>query len=340
MPLLEVEELAVSFETPSGTVRAVDGLSLTIERGERVGIVGESGSGKSVTALAILGLVPASGHVTAGRLAFEGDELLTRSERQLQRWRGRHASMVFQDPLSSLNPFLRVGRQVAETLEVHLEMSRAEAGRRAAELLARVGIADAGSRLRDYPHQFSGGMRQRVAIAIAMACAPELLIADEPTTSLDVTVQAQILDVLAQLSTASGTAVILITHDLGVVAGFCDRLLVMYAGRIVESGPTDAVVGEPQHPYTRGLLESIPRLRGHLPARLRSVEGSPPEIGALLPGCAFAPRCPLAMPVCLEETPRLEPVPGEGQVHRVVACHAVARGYVPVTGTGNGEVAR
>jgi len=340
MPLLQVEELAVSFETPSGTVRAVDGVSLSIERGERVGIVGESGSGKSVTALAILGLVPASGRVTAGRLAFEGEELLTRSERQLQQWRGRHASMVFQDPLSSLNPFLRVGRQVAETLEVHLELSRAAAGRRAAELLAQVGIADAATRLRDYPHQFSGGMRQRVAIAIAMACAPELLIADEPTTSLDVTVQAQILEVLAELSTASGTAVILITHDLGVVAGFCDRLLVMYAGRIVESGPTDAVVAEPQHPYTRGLLESIPRLRGPLPPRLRSVEGSPPDIGDVLPGCAFAPRCPLAMPVCLEETPPLEPAPGERQAHRVVACHAVARGYVPVLGTGNGEVAR
>jgi oligopeptide transport system ATP-binding protein len=192
--------------------------------------------------------------------------------------------------------------------------------------------------LRDYPHQFSGGMRQRVAIAIAMACAPELLIADEPTTSLDVTVQAQILEVLGDLSTASGTAVILITHDLGVVAGFCDRLLVMYAGRIVESGPTDAVVGEPRHPYTRGLLESIPRLQGPLPTRLRSVDGSPPEIGTFLPGCAFAPRCRLAMPVCREETPRLESAPGDGQAHHVVACHAVAGGYVPVPGTRNGEV--
>lgn len=321
--LLEAEELSVAFETLGGRVQAIQDVSFAVGRGERLGLVGESGSGKSVTALAILGLIQLPGRVTGGRVLFNGTNMLERSERQLQKWRGAHASMVFQDPLSSLNPFLRVGRQVTESLEVHLEMGKAEARSRAVELLGSVGITDAERRLRDYPHQFSGGMRQRVAIAIAMSCGPELLIADEPTTSVDVTVQAQILDVLGALSTTGGTAVILISHDIGVVAGFCDRVLVMYAGRLAEVGSADEIVGDPLHPYTRALLESIPRLHGPVAARLPAIEGSPPEAGAVAEGCAFAPRCPRVMPVCRSERPELAQ-PGARRTDRLVACHAVA----------------
>jgi oligopeptide/dipeptide ABC transporter ATP-binding protein len=314
--VLEVEDLVVRF----GGAEAVRGVTFSVEPGERVGIVGESGSGKSVTAQAVLRLLVPPGRVASGAIRFEGRDVLGFDRAELARWRGARASMVFQDPLSSLNPLMRVGRQVTETLRRHLGLGRAAAGARAADLFASVGIADASARLRDYPMTFSGGMRQRVAIAIAASCEPRLLIADEPTTSLDVTVQAQVLDLLDRMTAEVGTAVILISHDLAVVSGFCDRILVMYGGRIVESGTAEEIVERPRHPYTRALLASIPALTGELPRRLPSIPGSPPPAGASIRGCAFAPRCTSVVDVCREREPSLAGGP------HLTACHVVEPG--------------
>ncbi|MFI0422970.1 ABC transporter ATP-binding protein [Spongiactinospora sp. 9N601] len=319
--LLDVEDLVVRFATPGGEHTAVRGVSFSVRAGERVGIVGESGSGKSVTAQAVLRLLGPAATVAGGAIRFDGRDVLTFDRGELRRWRGAQAAMVFQDPLSSLNPLVRIGRQVTETLREHLGLDRRAATAKAAELLASVGIPDAAARLREYPMTFSGGMRQRVAIAIAISCAPRLLIADEPTTALDVTVQAQVLDLMDGMTADLGTAVVLISHDLGVVSTFCDRVLVMYAGRVVESGTADQIVEDPRHPYTRALLASIPSLEGELPRRLPSIPGTPPQPGQAHTGCAFADRCPLAADVCRAEDP--EPLDlGDG---RLAACHFADR---------------
>jgi len=304
--LLRVEDLRVEFWTNRGTVHAVNGISFEIGAGETLGIVGESGCGKSVTALALLGILARAGRVTSGRAMFECRDLLTLDDAQLRRIRGREIAMIFQDPMTSMNPVLTVGRQIREALETHFEMDRDQADRRAAELLDQVGIPSARMRLRDYPHQFSGGMRQRAMIAMALACEPKLLIADEPTTALDVTIQAQILDLVRELVSERQVALILITHDLGVVAGMCERVNVMYAGTIVESGSAGQIFGRPRHPYTLGLLRSIPRLDSRRRRRLEPIEGSPPNMLTAPRFCPFAPRCFNAIGTCVEHLPLLE----------------------------------
>src|ERR1700690_940509 len=292
MSLLEIEKLGVEFRTDEGVVRAVDGISMSIAPGETVGIVGESRSGKSVASLAILGFVPrAPGKITSGRAIFEGRDLLAMHRRQLAKIRGNRIAMIFQDPMTSLNPFLTIGRQLTEVTRLHLRHTQQQAQRHAIEMLARVGIPSPARRMDDYPHQFSGGMRQRVMIAMALACKPVLLIADEPTTALDVTIQAQILELLKDLQRAEGTAIILITHDLGVVANICRRVNVMYAGRFVEEAPVDELFLRPRHPYSRGLLDSIPRL-DTAKESLTPIRGQPPDLIHVPSGCAFHPRCP------------------------------------------------
>ncbi len=290
-PLLAVDDLRVQFWTYGGTVYAVNGISFDLAAGETLGIVGESGCGKSVTALALLGLLPRAGRVKSGRALMDGRDLLQLSDRELRRLRGRQIAMIFQDPMTSLNPVLTIGRQLREPLETHFGLSRKEATQRAAELIDRVGIPSAGARLRDYPHQFSGGMRQRAMIAMALACEPKLLIADEPTTALDVTIQAQILDLLRSLVAEENAALILITHDLGVVAGMCERVNVMYAGLFMETGSADQLFGSPRHPYTLGLLQSVPRLDAARRARLQPIEGAPRNMLSPPTACPFQPRC-------------------------------------------------
>ncbi|MGZ4291815.1 MAG: ABC transporter ATP-binding protein [Gaiellaceae bacterium] len=307
-PLLEVEDLAVRFWTSRGNVHAVNGVSFDIAPGETLGIVGESGCGKSVTSLALLGILPRAGRVTAGSARFDGKELTTMSDSQLRTIRGRQIAMIFQDPMTSLNPVLTIGRQLREPLETHLGLGKKDALDRAAELLDQVGISDAKRRLRDYPHQFSGGMRQRAMIAMALACEPKLLIADEPTTALDVTIQAQILDLLRQLVSERDTALIMITHDLGVVAGICERVEVMYAGTFVESGSADEIFGRPRHPYTLGLLESVPRLHTRRAAALNPIPGTPRNMLSAPSSCPFAPRCRFHQLRCDEELPQLRAV--------------------------------
>ena len=315
-PILSVRELRVEFRTEGTVVRAVDGVSFDLDRSQTIGIVGESGSGKSVTNLAVLRLVPdPPGRITGGSIRFAGQELFALSESAMRKVRGKRISMVFQDPMTSLNPYLKVGRQLGEVLELHERASRSEARRRSIEMLERVGIPDAASRIDRYPHEFSGGMRQRVMIAMALLCKPELLIADEPTTALDVTVQAQILDLIREMREALGTSVVLITHDLGVVAGMADEVVVMYAGRIVEDAPTGALFANPRHPYTLGLLRSIPRLDRETD-RLTPIPGRPPDLRRLPEGCPFAPRCAYAVDRCREEDPELRPV----GPHHTVAC--------------------
>jgi len=290
--LLTVDDLHVEFVSRNRTVRAVRGLSYSMQPGETLGLVGESGSGKSVSALSLLGLLPERvGRVSHGSAIFDGQDLIGMPQDKLRRIRGDRIAMIFQDPLSSLNPVLTIGRQIAETLETHRGMSGKAARLRAIELLELVGIPGAAKRVDDHPHQFSGGMRQRAMIAIALACEPSLLIADEPTTALDVTIQAQILSLLKRLRQELGMAVLIITHDLGVVAGFADRLAVMYAGRLVEIGRTEDVLAAPSHPYTIGLLRSLPRLDRPRQAALTPIEGSPPDLASDLVGCPFAPRC-------------------------------------------------
>jgi oligopeptide/dipeptide ABC transporter ATP-binding protein len=319
--LLSVEDLHVRFSTRRGTVHAVNGITFDIAPGETLGIVGESGCGKSVTSLAILGLLARNGRVESGRALFEGTDLVRQSDRALRKIRGREVAMIFQDPMSSLNPVLTIGRQIREALETHFDMNRKEAEHRASELLDRVGIPRADERLRDYPHQFSGGMRQRAMIAMALACEPKLLIADEPTTALDVTIQAQILDLLRELVAEENAALILITHDLGVVAGMCERVNVMYAGMFVETGSADQLFGAPRHPYTLGLLQSVPRLDAARRARLHPIEGSPPNMLQAPLACPFQPRCRYEVDLSRRQVPQLiELEPG----HKVACFNPVA----------------
>jgi oligopeptide transport system ATP-binding protein len=318
--LLDVRNLTTRFFTSAGAVHAVDGVSFSLAAGEAIGLVGESGCGKSVTALSIMRLVPSPpGRVVAGEVLFDGRDLLKLSDAELRRVRGGEVAMIFQDPMTSLNPVLPIGLQIAESLELHKGVGRAAARRRAGELLDLVGIPSASRRLDDYPHQFSGGMRQRVMIAMAISCEPKLLIADEPTTALDVTIQAQILDLLRRLRSQLGMALILITHDLGVVAGICDRVHVMYAGKIVEAAPVDDAFADPRHPYTLGLLGSIPRIDRPFGAKLTPIEGMPPDLIDDSGGCAFAPRCLYCVERSLREAPPLLPVPGSEVDHRA-AC--------------------
>jgi oligopeptide transport system ATP-binding protein len=314
--LLQVKGLKTYFYTYDGVVKAVDGVSFELGEGETLGLVGESGCGKSVTALTIMGLTPRPpARILAGEVLFRGQDLLKLKQEELRRIRGKSISMIFQDPMTSLNPVLTVGRQISEALELHLKMSRQEARQRSVELLQMVGIPDAAQRLRDYPHQFSGGMRQRVMVAMALSCNPQLLIADEPTTALDVTIQAQILQLLKELTSRLGTAVILITHNFGVVAGFVDRVLVMYLGLVVEEAPTRELFRNPRHPYTQGLFRSLPRLDLGERERLTPIQGLPPDLRFTPPGCPFNTRCPHVQPRC-DERPPLRSI-GEGHA---IAC--------------------
>jgi oligopeptide transport system ATP-binding protein len=317
--ILQVEGLKTHFFTEEGVVRAVDDVSFTLSRGRTLGIVGESGSGKSVTNLSVLRLIPnPPGRIVAGRIVFDGQDLVQLSEGRMRAIRGKRISMIFQDPMTSLNPYLRVSRQLTEVLELHEKLTRREARQRSIAMLEEVGIPEAAARFDNYPHEFSGGMRQRVMIAMALLCKPELLIADEPTTALDVTIQAQILALIDKMRQELGSAVILITHDLGVVAGMADEVAVMYAGRIVEQAPTEELFARPSHPYTLGLLESIPRLdtkREHL----HPIPGRPPDLVHLGPGCPFAPRCRMVIDRCHREYPEFRDI---SPVHKA-ACWVV-----------------
>jgi peptide/nickel transport system ATP-binding protein len=313
--LLEVSDLQVSFATEEGVVHAVDGVSFSVDPGEVVAIVGESGSGKSVTAMTLMGLTRGPNARFGGRAIFDGGDLVTASESELRKVRGAGIAMVFQDPMSSLNPVYRIGKQIVEQIRVHdRNVSKEQAMERAAELMERVGVPRAGDRLRSYPHEFSGGMRQRVMIAMALSCSPKLLIADEPTTALDVTIQAQILDQLRQLRTDTGAGIILVTHDLGVVADIADRIVVMYAGRVVEQGTLDELFYDPQHPYTWGLLGSITRIDSDRSQRLPAIAGLPPSLLSPPQGCHFRPRCPHAFGQCTE-VPELAPRLPEAPQH-------------------------
>jgi oligopeptide transport system ATP-binding protein len=304
--LLQVKDLRTHFFTDEGVVRAVDGISYDVQEGETMGLVGESGCGKSVSALSILRLIPnPPGKIVGGEVWFDGQDLLKVDEDEIRHVRGNRIAMIFQEPMTSLNPVLTIGRQITEALELHLKMNRSAANRRAVELLEMVGIPEAHTRLDDYPHQFSGGMRQRVMIAMALSCNPKLLLADEPTTALDVTIQAQILEIMARLSSEFGTAVIIITHNLGVVARYADRVNVMYAGKIVESGSAREIYGHPRHPYTLGLLRSVPRLDEARRDKLVPIEGLPPDLANIPPGCSFYPRCAYRIDRCRQEEPPL-----------------------------------
>jgi len=317
--ILRVQGLLTEFYTERGTVKAVHDVSFDLHRGERLGIVGESGSGKSVTNLSVLKLIQyPTGRIKAGKVLFKGEDLLGQSEESVRKVRGKHISMIFQDPLTSLNPVIKVGKQITEALRLHHKMGKKEAQAKAIELLKLIGIPDAENRVEDYPHQFSGGMRQRVMIAIALSSDPEILIADEPTTALDVTIQAQILELINSLSDDKGVATIMITHDLGVVAGMCDSVCVMYAGRIVERAPIDDLFYDPKHPYTEGLLNSIPRVDRDQNQRLHSISGAPPNLINLPPGCSFMPRCGYAMDICGKKTP--PEIFLEGETKRTVSC--------------------
>jgi oligopeptide transport system ATP-binding protein len=334
-PLLVVKNLETQFKTQDGIVKAVNNVSFHVDRGETLGIVGESGSGKSVTSLSIMRLIPnPPGRIVGGQIIFDGDNLLDYTEEEMRHIRGNRIAMIFQDPMTSLNPVLTIGRQITESLELHMKLTPREARNRAVELLQMVGIPGAARRLDDYPHQFSGGMRQRVMIAMALSCNPELLIADEPTTALDVTIQAQILELIQRLQHELGTAVIIITHDLGVVAGMADRVIVMYAGRVVEEGPTDEIFARPRMPYTIGLLRSIPRLDEAEGRILTPIRGLPPDLINLPQICPFSPRCDYFIPgKCDQQVPPLrEVVPG----HRA-ACLFDITLETPLPTTG-GEV--
>ena len=315
-PLLSVEDLRVEFWTQRGTVHAVNGISFDIAPGETLGIVGESGCGKSVTSLALMGILPRAGRITGGTAMFGDRDLFTLSDRELRRIRGRDIAMIFQDPMTSLNPVLTIGRQIREALEAHFDLGKGEANRRVADLLDQVGIPSSEIRLKDYPHQFSGGMRQRAMIAMALACEPKVLIADEPTTALDVTIQAQILDLLKRLVEDRETALMLITHDLGVVAGMCERVNVMYAGMFMETGSAEQLFGRPRHPYTLGLLQSVPRLDAERKTKLQPIEGSPRDMLRAPQACPFQPRCRFEVEQSSLEVPPLR----ELEPGHMVAC--------------------
>jgi oligopeptide transport system ATP-binding protein len=315
-PLLSVEDLRVEFWTQRGTVYAVNGISFDIAPGETLGIVGESGCGKSVTSLALMGILPRAGKITSGTAMFGDRDLFTLSDRELRRVRGRDIAMIFQDPMTSLNPVLTIGRQIREALEAHFDLGKGEANRRVSDLLDQVGIPSADIRLKDYPHQFSGGMRQRAMIAMALACEPKVLIADEPTTALDVTIQAQILDLLKRLVEDRETALMLITHDLGVVAGMCERVNVMYAGMFMETGSAEQLFGRPRHPYTLGLLQSVPRLDAERKTKLQPIEGAPRDMLRAPQACPFQPRCRFEVEQSSQEVPPLR----ELEPGHMVAC--------------------
>jgi oligopeptide/dipeptide ABC transporter ATP-binding protein len=305
-PILQVKQLHTHFFTKSGVVKAVDGVNFDIKPGETLGIVGESGSGKSITAMSIMRLIPSPpGRIVDGEVLFKGENLLTKTEKQMRKIRGKEISMIFQDPMTSLNPVFTVEKQLVETIRTHENMNKNQARERAVELLDLVGIPESRNRLKNYPHEFSGGMRQRVMIAMALACNPEVLIADEPTTALDVTIQAQILELLSKLQKELGMAIIMITHDLGVVAEVCDRVMVMYAGKPVEYTDTPSLFKNPKHPYTWGLMNSIPKIQSKK-EKLEAIEGLPPDLRALPQGCSFAPRCKNAMEQCLTADPSLK----------------------------------
>jgi oligopeptide/dipeptide ABC transporter ATP-binding protein len=307
--LLDVRNLRTQFHTSAGVVRAVDGVSWDVRKGETVALVGESGCGKSVSALSVMRLVATpAGRIVDGEILFKGRNLLSLSEEEMRKIRGREIGMIFQEPMTSLNPVLSVGRQLTETLETHLGMTPAQANTRAVELLSLVGIPDGARRLRQYPHQFSGGMRQRIMIAMALSCDPALVLADEPTTALDVTIQAQILELMKSLSRRLGVAILMITHNLGVVARYADRVNVMYAGRIVERATAREIYANPRHPYTLGLLRSVPRLDEPRRARLQPIPGQPPDLSRLPVGCSFAPRCAYVVDRCREQAPPLDEV--------------------------------
>ncbi|NPV08185.1 MAG: ABC transporter ATP-binding protein [Anaerolineae bacterium] len=315
MALLEVKDLRTEFHTQDGVVMAVNGISYEVNEGETVAIVGESGCGKSVGVLSIMRLIPQPpGRIVGGQVLFQDRDLLRLPEDQLRTIRGNRISMIFQDPMTSLNPVLTIGRQVGEALEVHQGLSSSEARNRTVELLRMVGIPEAHRRLDDYPHQFSGGMRQRAMIAMALSCDPQLLIADEPTTALDVTIQAQIIELVKRLRDELGMAVIWITHDLGIVAGLADRVIVMYAGYIIESAPVKELYVNPRHPYTVGLLRSVPRLDEERATRLIPIEGLPPDLIDLPDACPFAPRCPAAIDKCWSGNPSLRSIGGGHKV--------------------------
>lgn len=316
--LLEVKNLKTSFKLFKGTVKAVDGVDFTLRKGEIMGLVGESGGGKSITGFSLLGLIDPPGKITDGQVIFKGEDLLKKSEDEMRRIRGKEIAMVFQDPMTSLNPLQTIGEQINEMLELHTKLSSRERRERSLELLREVGIPTPEERLASYPHQFSGGMRQRVVIAIALAADPKLIIADEPTTALDVTVQAQILQLMKKLVDKSGSSLILITHDLAVVSEMADKVAVMYCGRIVEEGPTNEMIKNmPYHPYTKGLLDSIPKMSGMRAERLPQIPGMVPNLLDLPKGCSFAPRCRYATETCRKEIPVMRTFPN----NRRAACH-------------------
>ena len=314
-PLLQVRDLKTYFFTDDGVVKAVDGVSYDVQPGETLGLVGESGCGKSVGALSLLRLIPNSpGRIVGGQVIFEGEDLLQMDEDELRHVRGNKIAMVFQEPMTSLNPVLTIGRQLTEALELHLKMDKKSAKARAVQLLDMVGIPEAEARINDYPHQFSGGMRQRVMIAMALSCNPKLVLADEPTTALDVTIQAQVLEILARLSRELGTSVIIITHNIGVVARYADRVNVMYAGKIIEMATAKDLYAKPRHPYTVGLLRSVPRLDVGKKSKLEVIEGSPPDLSTTCIGCSFYPRCTFRVDRCKDEMPALVQVEESHQV--------------------------
>ena len=328
--LLEVRNLRTTFLTAAGAVRAVNGVSWDIEEGETVALVGESGCGKSVSALSVMRLVAEpAGRIEGGEILYRGRNLLQLGEDEMRAIRGREIAMIFQEPMTSLNPVLSIGRQLTEGLEIHMRMEPAAARSRALELLAMVGIPDAARRLGQYPHHFSGGMRQRMMIAMALACNPSLILADEPTTALDVTIQAQILELMRELSRRLRIAMLIITHNLGVVARYADRVNVMYAGRIIERGTARELYGHPCHPYTLGLLRSVPRLDEPRKARLAPIDGQPPDLTRLPPGCAFAPRCAFRVDRCAHEAPTLEAVSDTGHVSACWESARLQREYEP-----------
>ena len=328
MPLLDIKNLRTTFSTQVGQVRAVRGLNLTVDYGESVGIVGESGSGKSVSMLSVMGLLPVNAHVNANSIMFDGRELTTMDEREKRKMHGSEIGMVFQDPMTSLNPLHTIGMQLMEPIKLHMGLNKAQARERALEMLKLVNIPSPESRLKQYPHEFSGGMRQRVMIAIALACNPKLIIADEPTTALDVTIQAQILELMQGLKNQLNTSIIMITHDLGVIASMCSRIVVMYGGCVAETGTTREIFYSPKHPYTWGLLRSIPKAQmDGTHSKLLPIPGTPPDMLRPPKGCPFAPRCPYAMQVCREY---MAPETVLSDTHRV-SCHLMHKNALKVT---------